>query len=172
VAEALTPQLEGGGLRRRAAAAKRLAATRLALGLLAVAATGLLVQAGSPLLRSVGLAPVSQRYVALWFASPAQLPKSPGARGRLEFRFVVGDYTGSAIKQPWVVSALDKRGRSRLVLRGWAYVANGRAATVPVSMVVPPRDKVAQIEVSLPGRRLSPIEFHLEAASGTGGAKP
>jgi len=138
---------------------RRRALARLGVAVAAISIVGAALQAAAPVLRSAGLAPAARPYVALWFPHPSVLPAHLGPGGRLAFSFEVGNYTGSAVKQRWVVTALDGRGRARAVRSGWTGVPAGGESRVPVSMTLP--QGVAQVEVALPGRHLSPIEFHL-----------
>jgi hypothetical protein len=126
-----------------------------------VLVVGAVLQAGSPLLRRAGLVTVPQRYVALYFAHPTDLPSHLSPGRRLSFGFGVSNYTGSAIEQRWRASAIIASGKARLLSAGTLAVPAGGARTVGVSVAMPAGVVPTGVEVSLPGRHLAPVEFHL-----------
>jgi hypothetical protein len=126
-----------------------------------VLVVGAVLQASSPLLRRAGLVTVPQRYVALYFAHPTDLPSHLSPGRRLSFGFGVSNYTGSAIEQRWRASAIIASGKARLLSAGTLAVPAGGARTVGVSVAMPAGVVPTGVEVSLPGRHLAPVEFHL-----------
>ena len=141
--------------------ARRSGRLRIGMAVVAVLVVGAVLQAGSPLLRRAGLVTVPQRYVALYFSHPTDLPSHLGPGHHLSFGFGVSNYTGSAIKQRWRVSAVTVSGKARLLRTGTLAVPAGSARTVGVSVSLPAGVVPARVEVSLPSRHLAPVEFHL-----------
>lgn len=140
---------------------KRSGALRLGSAVLAVVALGSVLQFGSPLWRRAGLVPVAQRFVALSFPHPRDLPAHLGPGRRLVFSFDVANYTGAAIVQPWRASAVGTDGGTFLIRSGTVAVPAGGTRSVKVSVRAPRHISPALVEVGLPGRHLAPVEFHL-----------
>lgn len=143
--------------------AKRSGALRVALVVAAILAVGACLQVGSPWLRRAGLVPEHKPYVALSLPHPTNLPAHLGAGGRLVFTFAVTNYTGSAIEQTWEASAVSTGRAAHSFRAGEVAVPAGRSRSVTVHATLATHAAPVEIEVSLPGRDLAPVEFHLGA---------
>jgi hypothetical protein len=142
---------------------RRTGALRIALALLAVIAVGALLQRGSQLLARAGLVPVDQHYVALALPHPTALPAHADHHRPLVFSFDVANHMGSPIDQHWRASGVTAAGVARLLRTGTVAVPAGVTRLVNVSITLPAGFSPSRIEVSLPGRQLAPVFFHLTA---------
>ena len=169
----------------------RSGALRLGLALLALVAVGALLQKGSQVLARAGLVPVPQHYVALSLPHPDDLPAHLGSGRRLVFSFDVANYMGSEVDQLWQVSAVtavsphrvgpdgvspdgvspDGVSTVRLLRQGTVAVPAGATRGVNLSMNIPPGISPVEIEVSLPGRHLAPVSFHLSTVPAAGNTR-
>ena len=169
----------------------RSGALRLGLALLALVAVGALLQKGAQVLARAGLVPVPQHYVALSLPHPDDLPAHLGSGRRLAFSFDVANYMGSEVDQLWQVSAVtaaspdrlspdrvspdrvspDRASTVRLLRQGTVAVPAGATRGVNLSIDIPPGISPVEIEVSLPGRHLAPVSFHLSTVPAAGNAR-
>jgi hypothetical protein len=133
------------------------AAAVVTLILLAVGGVGALLQYASGSLGSAGVLPEPQKYYALSFTDPVDLPR--GLTSSLDFTFEIDNHTGGAADPGWQVLALSGSGSPVDVASGRSFMPAGGKDIVPVTVTPPAGTTV--IQVSLPGQPLAPIQFHL-----------
>jgi len=141
----------------------------LATVLAVVVAVGLVLQLGKGALQSAGVVEPVQRYVAMDFPRPGDLPGEFIRNEPMSFVFRVVNEEGRSLAVPWEVRIVPSKGKPYLVARGRCLVRSGRSSTVKV--VAAPRGhwSTATVEVELPGSGDAPLLFHITELVAAGG---
>jgi hypothetical protein len=144
---------------------RRVAAYWVAGLVILILVVGTVLQVAAQPLGKAGLIAVPQRFVALSFVRPTALPYRLAPGSPLRFDFEIANEAGAAITQAWEVTAVGSGGSTAVIEGGTERVGAGATATVDVSAFVPERLRLSAVDVSLPGRHLAPLEFHITATS-------
>lgn len=130
---------------------------------------GVLIQAGGPILRDLGMVAGPQRYVALSLPDPTALPVQVEAGAPISFVFTISNSTAAVIRQPWIAELSGPGLPSQKMDHGSATVRPGATVTIPVRFPMPPFLATATVRISAPGQDLAPLEFHVTPAPDGGG---
>ena len=110
----------------------------LTLALAVLVVGGVLIQAGGPVLRHLGVVAAPQRFVALSLPDPAALPAQTVPGAPISFRFVISNSTAAVVRQPWMVGVSGPGLPAAQVTHGSATVHPGASVTIPVRVELPP----------------------------------
>jgi len=145
--------------------ARRVAAYWAAGLVILILVVGTVLQVAAQPLGKAGLVAVPQRFVAFSLVRPTALPYRLTAGSPLRFDFEIDNETGAAITQVWEITAVGSGGSTAVIEQGTERVGAGATRTVNVSAFVPERLRLSTVNISLPGRHLAPLEFHITATS-------